>query len=54
MHAHAVIAAVSHGDVIKATLAYALGLPLHFYDRFDVAPASVSARGGRRLGAEGS
>lgn len=41
-HAHAVIAAVSHGDVIKATLAYALGLPLHFYDRFEVAPASVS------------
>ena len=37
------IAAVSHSDVIKATLAYALGLPLHFYDRFDIAPASVSA-----------
>jgi broad specificity phosphatase PhoE len=42
-HAGAVIAAVSHADVIKATLAYALGLPLHFYDRFEVAPASISA-----------
>jgi broad specificity phosphatase PhoE len=42
-HAGATIAAVSHSDVIKAALAYALGLPLHFFDRFDVAPASVSA-----------
>jgi broad specificity phosphatase PhoE len=41
-HRGAVIAAVSHADVIKATLAYALGLPLHFYDRFEVSPASIS------------
>ena len=49
-----VIAAVSHADVIKAALAYALGLPLHFYDRFEVV-AGVGQRCGRwRLGTQGS
>ena len=33
---------VSHGDVIKAALAYHLGLPLDFISRFEVGPASVS------------
>jgi broad specificity phosphatase PhoE len=41
-HADQVVAAVSHADVIKAGLAFALGLPLHFYDRFEISPASVS------------
>jgi probable phosphoglycerate mutase len=34
---------VSHGDVIKAIVAWCLGLPLDAHARFDVAPASVSA-----------
>ncbi len=34
---------VSHGDVIKATLAGILGLPLDAHSRFEVSPASVSA-----------
>ena len=32
----------SHGDLIKAAFAWALGLPLAFYARFEIAPASVS------------
>lgn len=35
--------AVSHGDVIKAVLADALGLHLDFFQRITVDPASVSA-----------
>jgi broad specificity phosphatase PhoE len=34
---------VSHGDVIKALIAYCLGLSLDYLERFDVAPASLSA-----------
>ncbi|HYD88110.1 MAG TPA: histidine phosphatase family protein [Vitreimonas sp.] len=41
--AHNVIAAVSHGDVVRAAVAYTLGLPLHFYDRFDIDPGSITA-----------
>lgn len=41
-HAGEAVAAVSHGDVIKSGVAYALGLPLHFYDRFDVSPGSMT------------
>ena len=41
-HGEAVVAAVSHGDMIKAALAFALGLSLEFYARFEVSPASVS------------
>lgn len=33
---------VSHGDVIKAALAYHLGLPLDAYGRFEISPASIS------------
>jgi probable phosphomutase (TIGR03848 family) len=40
--AGAVWAAVSHGDVIKAVLADALGLHLDLFQRLDVGPASVS------------
>lgn len=36
------IAAVSHADIIKALLAHAMGLPLDFINRFEVAPASLS------------
>jgi probable phosphomutase (TIGR03848 family) len=36
------IAIVSHGDVIRAALLFALGMPLDFYARIEVAPASLS------------
>ncbi len=36
------VAAVSHSDVIKAVLAYALGMPLDLLHRLDIAPASRS------------
>ncbi|MFN8196121.1 MAG: histidine phosphatase family protein [Nocardioidaceae bacterium] len=39
---HAVWVAVSHGDVIKAVLADALGLHLDLFQRIQVDPASVS------------
>lgn len=39
---HAVWAAVSHGDVIKAILADAVGTPLDDFQRLHVDPASVS------------
>ncbi|GMA30559.1 histidine phosphatase family protein [Litorihabitans aurantiacus] len=38
----AVWAAVSHGDIIKAALADALGMHLDLFQRIDVGPASVS------------
>jgi len=38
----AIWVAVSHGDVIKAILADALGMHLDVFQRIDVAPASVS------------
>jgi probable phosphoglycerate mutase len=33
---------VSHGDVIRAALLFALGMPLDFYSRIEVAFASIS------------
>ncbi len=42
-HAGQVLVAVSHADPIKAALAHALGVPLDLFQRFAVAPASVSA-----------
>jgi broad specificity phosphatase PhoE len=33
---------VTHGDVIKAVVAYVLGMPLDFYDRLEIAPASIT------------
>jgi broad specificity phosphatase PhoE len=33
---------VSHGDVIRAALLFALGMPLDFYSRIEVALASIS------------
>lgn len=41
-HAGQTVAAVSHGDVIKAAVAAALGLSLDGLHRFEIAPASVS------------
>jgi probable phosphoglycerate mutase len=44
---------VSHGDVLKAIVATALGLSLDLLERFDIAPASISilalGRGGAKL-----
>ncbi|MGZ5172265.1 MAG: histidine phosphatase family protein, partial [Burkholderiales bacterium] len=37
------LALLTHGDVIKAALAYFLHLSLDNLERFDIAPASVSA-----------
>jgi probable phosphomutase (TIGR03848 family) len=36
------VALVSHGDVIKATLAYYLGVPLDLFQRIELSPASLS------------
>jgi probable phosphomutase (TIGR03848 family) len=36
------IVVVSHGDVIRAALVFALGMPLDFYGRIEVATASLS------------
>ena len=33
---------ISHGDVIRAALLFALGMPLDFYSRIEVALASIS------------
>ena len=39
-HPNATIAAVSHGDPIKALILYLLGMPLDFYGRIDPQPGS--------------
>jgi probable phosphoglycerate mutase len=36
------IAAVAHGDVIKAGVGHALGLPINHQHRFEISPGSVS------------
>ncbi len=41
-HPQETVAAVSHGDVIKAAAVYVLGLSLDHLDRLEVSPASVS------------
>jgi probable phosphoglycerate mutase len=41
-HSRAAVALVSHGDVIRAALAFYLGMPLDFLLRFEISPASVS------------
>jgi probable phosphomutase (TIGR03848 family) len=38
----ATIVLVSHGDVIRAALLFALGMPLDFYNRIEVAQGSLS------------
>jgi probable phosphoglycerate mutase len=41
-HPAGCVALVTHGDVIKAALTYLLGMPLDFYARLEIAPASLS------------
>jgi probable phosphoglycerate mutase len=41
-HPGQAVAAVSHADVIKAAVAHALGLPIHFHDRFEISPGSAT------------
>lgn len=41
-HPEGRIAAVSHGDVIRAALLHYLGLDLDAYDRIEVSPAGIS------------
>jgi len=44
-HPNDCIALVSHGDVIKAALAYFLGVPLDLFTRIEIGLASVSVVG---------
>jgi broad specificity phosphatase PhoE len=41
-HPDGSVAIVSHGDVIRAALLFALGMPLDFYSRIEIAFASLS------------
>ena len=41
-HLHQSIVLVSHGDVIRAALLYALGMPLDFYNRIEIGQGSIS------------
>jgi probable phosphoglycerate mutase len=41
-HPKQTIAVVSHADVIKAVVAYAIGLPLDLFQRLVIAPASLT------------
>lgn len=36
------VAFVSHGDVIRSALAFYMGMPIDFFQRFEIAPASYS------------
>ena len=42
-HPDECVALVSHGDVIRATIAHYLGVPLDLFARLEISPASVSA-----------
>jgi probable phosphoglycerate mutase len=48
-HPAATVAVVSHGDVIRAALVFALGMPMDCLDRIEVLPARVSVL---QIGAE--
>jgi probable phosphoglycerate mutase len=41
-HPEAAVVLVSHGDVIRAALVFALGMPLDFYNRIEVGLGSLS------------
>jgi probable phosphomutase (TIGR03848 family) len=41
-HREEAVVVVSHGDVIRAVLVFALGMPLDFYGRLEVAQGSLS------------
>ena len=49
-HPEETIALVSHGDVIKATLAHCLGVPLDLFQRIEISPASISILRVERFG----
>ena len=51
-HPEQMVALVSHGDVIKATLAYYLGVPLDLFQRIEISPASLSIVRVERYGPE--
>jgi probable phosphoglycerate mutase len=42
-HLHENIVLVSHGDVIRCALLFALGMPLDFYNRIEVVQGSISS-----------
>jgi len=42
-HPGQLVVAVSHADPIRVALAHALGMPLDFFQRIQIAPASVTA-----------
>ena len=41
-HPHEAVVAVSHGDVIRSVLVFALGMPLDFFGRLEVGLGSLS------------
>jgi len=41
-HLHETIVLVSHGDVIRCVLLFALGMPLDFYNRIEIGQGSIS------------
>jgi probable phosphoglycerate mutase len=51
-HPDQTVALISHGDVIKATLAHYLGVPLDLFQRIEISPASVSILRVGRYGPE--
>jgi broad specificity phosphatase PhoE len=42
-HPEETVVLVSHGDVIRAALVFALGMPLDFYGRIEVAQGAISS-----------
>jgi probable phosphoglycerate mutase len=42
-HVDETVVLVSHGDVIRAMLLFALGMPLDFYNRIEIAQGSISS-----------
>lgn len=51
-HPDETVALVSHGDVIKATLAHYLGVSLDLFQRIEISPASLSVVRIERYGPE--
>src|SRR5437763_16642203 len=41
-HLHETVVLVSHGDVIRAVMLFALGMPLDFYNRIEIGQGSIS------------
>jgi probable phosphoglycerate mutase len=41
-HPQDYVALISHGDVLKSSIAYSLGVPLDLFGRIEISPASVS------------